>query len=410
MNDRRASRVGLLLRRLRKFAAFFSYFRQARKCWCWPKKSEVLIFDACGAELLRDYLRDWSVEVLPVRGESINVPVMLASLFVGGNRSEAYFDVYIRRVRPLLIVTFIDNTPAFYRLASRHPGVKTMFIQNGWRGYHADVFEQLDASERNVGSLAVDYMLCFGHAVGRHYQRYIAGTAVAIGALRNNRQLRSAAREAGSIAFVSQWRSEGIQCAGRVYSQEEFMGAIDRCIVSFVADYARAHGKRLSIIPRTPADSDQRREEAQYFEAMLGEPCRFLEYDKPGSSYQALDAAEVVVGVDSTLVYEAIARGTRTAVFSIRGALMGVQGFGYGWPAACEPDGPFWTNTPAPERFAAVLDYLFGISDDDWRKELQGLAFEELMVFDPGNALLRQTLAQALAPRGSNRTVEVARK
>jgi len=399
-----------LLRHLHKFATFLSYFRRAKKLWPWPRKSDVLIFDACGEDLLREYLRDWSVEVLPVRGESINVPVMLASLFVGGNRSEAYFDVYIRRVRPLLIVTFIDNTPAFYRLASRHPGVKTMFIQNGWRGYHADVFERLDAPAGSTGALAVDYMLCFGSAVGRHYQRYIAGTAVAIGALRNNRQARSAVRDAGCIAFVSQWRSEGLQLAGRMYSQEELIGAADRCIVDFLADYARVRGKRVSIIPRTPAGSAERKEEAQHFATMLGGLCRFLEYDTPGSSYQALDAAEVVVGVDSTLVYEAIARGARTAVFSIRGALMGVQGFDYGWPAACAPDGPFWTNTPAPERFAAVLDYLFAISDEDWRKELQGVAFEELMVFDPGNALFKQTLAQALAPRASNRTVEVAKK
>ncbi len=399
-----------MLYRLRKLAAFFSYFRYARKRWLWPQRSEVMIFDACGEELLRDYLRDCSIEVLPVRGESINVPVMLASLFVGGNRSEAYFDVYIRRVRPRLIVTFIDNTLAFYRLSSRHAGVKTMFIQNGWRGYHADVFEQLDALGEDTGALAVDYMLCFGPAIGRLYQRYIKGDVVAIGALRNNRHLRSAAREAGCLAYVSQWRGEGLQLAGQMYSQEELIGSVDRCIVGFLADYARANGKRVSIIPRTPEGSAERQEEAQYFATILGDPWSVLEYRTPGSSYMALDAAEVVVGVDSTLVYEAIARGTRTAIFSIRGAMMGVQGFGYGWPATCPPDGPFWTNTPAHERFAAVLNYLFAISDDDWRKELHSVAFEELMVFDPCNALLKQTLAQALAPRASNQTLEVAKK
>ena len=345
---------------------------------------------------MRDYLTDWSVEVLPVRGESINIPVMLVSLFVGGNRSDAYFDVYIRKVRPKLIVTFIDNTPAFYRLAPRHPGVKTMFIQNGWRGYHVDVFEQLDAQTGDHRELAVDYMLCFGSAIGRHYQRYIKGNVVAIGALRNNQYLPGIARDVGRIAFVSQWRSEGLQVAGRTYSQEELIAAVDRYIVSFLAEYARAHGKRVSIIPRTPADSEARQDETRYFAAMLGGGCDFLEYDSANSSYRAIDVAEVVVGVDSTLVYEAIARGTRTAVFSIRGALMGVRGFDYGWPATNQPEGPFWTNTPSHDRFAAVLDYLFAISDNDWREELSRISFEDLMTFDPGNLILKQMLAKAL--------------
>ena len=394
---------------LRKFISFFFYFWHSRKCWRWPRRSDVLIFDDCGSELLLDYLRDWSVEVLPVRGESINLPVMLLSLFNGGSRSEAYFDVFVRIVKPKLIVTFIDNTPAFYRLASRHQHVKTMFIQNGWRGYHADVFEQLEVSVESNDELLVDYMLCFGTAVGRHYQRYISGEVVAIGALRNNLQeRRSDVREAGCLAFVSQWRKGGIQVNNRLFSQEEFTGSVDRCIVRFLADYALAHGKSISIIPRTRADSVERREEGLYFEAMLGKPCRFLEYNTHGSSYLALDVAEVVVGIDSTLVYEAIARGTRTAVFSIRGTLMGLQGFDYGWPSVYAPDGPFWTNTPAPERFTAVLNYLFAISDDEWRKELQCVAFDELMVFDPGNALLKHTLAQALSPRASNRIVDGA--
>lgn len=271
-----------------------------------------------------------------------------------------------------------------------------MFIQNGWRGYYIDVFEQLDAQMGSVDKLAVDYMLCFGQAVGQRYQQYISGKVVAMGALRNNRQLRFSGTVKGTIAFISQWRSEGLPAAGRMYSQEEFMGAIDRCIVSFLGEYAQGHGKRVHIIPRTQTGSPERADEAQYFSAMLGEPCHFLEFGAPGSSYRAVDVAEVVVGVDSTLVYESIARGTKTAVFSIRGTMMGVKGFDFGWPAECPSDGPFWTNTPSPERFGVVLDHLFAMTEDSWREELKRVSFDNLMIFDPSNAILKEVLAQAL--------------
>jgi len=386
-----------LIYHFRKIAQYLSYFWLAKKQWSWPKESEVLIFDACGEELLREHLLEWSVEVLSVRGESINIPVALVSLFASGSKSDAYFDVYIRKVKPKLVLTFIDNTLSFYRLSRRHPSLKTMFVQNGWRGYHVDVFEQLDARPKLAEQLAVDYMLCFGQAVGQHFQRYVSGTVVAMGALRNNRQARDVSVIQGSIIFVSQWHRDGVEIAGRVYSQDEFIGAVDRCLVGFLGQYARRQGKKLHIIPRTPAGSPNREKEARHFSAILGGPCCFLEYDTPDSSYRVIDMAEVVVGVDSTLLYEAAARGVKTAIFSVRGAIMGVKGFDFGWPAQCPPDGAFWTNTPSPERFREVLDYLFSVSDDAWRAKLQDVSFAELMVFDQGNSILKRTLARAIA-------------
>ena len=386
-----------LLHRFGKIARYLSYLWRAKKHWSWPSESEVLIFDACGEELLREHLMNWSVEVLPVRGESINVPVMLVSLFTLGSKPDAYFDSYIRKVRPKLVVTFIDNNLSIYRLSQRNPGLKTMFVQNGWRGFYADVFEQLDVRLKSGEQLAVDYMLCFGHAVGKHYLRYVSGTVVAMGALRNNRQPRDVSVVQGAIGFVSQWHREGIEVAGRRYSQDEFIGVVDRCLVSFLGEYARQQGKQLYIIPRTQAGSPSREEEFRHFSAILGEACCFLEYDILGSSYQAINRVEVVAGIDSTLLYEAAARGVKTAIFSIRGAIMGIKGFDFGWPAQCPSDGAFWTNTPSPERFREVLDYLFSVSDDAWQEELQSVAFEELMIFDQGNSIFKSTLAQVLA-------------
>ena len=385
------------LNRIRKISNFISYFIRAEKRWSWPSKSDVLIFDACGEELLREYLLESSMEVLPVRGEWINIPVVLASLFVPGRKSDAYFDVYIRKVHPKLIITFIDNSLAFCRLSQRHTCIKTMFIQNGWRGYHADIFEQLDMQVNSTHNLSVDYMLCFGSAVGRHYQRYISGLVIPMGSLRNNRQIHLAPKIKNSLAYVSQWLRHGIQMGSRSYSQDEFIGVADRNIVGFLGEYAREKSKHLFIIPRSKFGSPDRADEAEYFASILGEACHFLEYDSSGSSYKAIDAAEVVVGVDSTLLYESIARGTKTAIFSIRGNITNVNGFDFGWPAYRSPVGSFWTNTPSHVKYREVLDFLFGISVKDWRDELNKASFTDLMIMDLGNSILKKIITQVLA-------------
>ena len=114
-----------------KLWRYIKYFTDAKKVWHWPHQSDVLIFDACGQEILLEYLQPWNPEILHVRHESCNVPVLLISIFRRGKRVEAYIDCYIEKVRAKLVVTFIDNNQIFYTISQRHPSVRTMFIQNG---------------------------------------------------------------------------------------------------------------------------------------------------------------------------------------------------------------------------------------------------------------------------------------
>ncbi|MDC3408814.1 hypothetical protein OAY00_03540 [Burkholderiales bacterium] len=380
---------------IQKLIGYFCFVWNAEKRWLWPIEADVLIFDASGEELLRENLSGRSIETLPIRGESINIPVMLSSVFTGSRVSEAYFDAYIRRVKPKLIITFIDNTLAFYRLSLRHPKVKTMFIQNGLRAYHVDVFEQLDALEQTDNGLAVDYMMCFGNAIGQHYLQYLSGSVVVMGGLRNNRKERSALVLQDSIAYVSQWNPNGIEVAGNTYTSDEFFGNVDREIIGFLNEYSLKHNKRLYVIPRTRGDSHDRPGEAIYFSSLLGEPCSFLEYDVPDSSYKAIDAVDVLVGADSTLLYEAAARGKKTAFFSIRGTVMGIEGFDFGWPAKIPSDGPFWTNRISKSTYTDILDYLFTMDDEDGRRDREVL--RDFMVFDHGNSILKRTLTEVLS-------------
>lgn len=372
--------IGSVYRNMRRFIS-------AKKRWDWPRHSEVLIFDACNHAPLLPLIGHLRPVILSIRWEEINIPILLASLFRRGKPADAYIDAFIEAVDPKIIITFIDNTPAFYRLKSRHPHRITIFVQNGWRTYEADVFEHLDTMGSGE-SLSVDYMVCFNDSVAALYQRYINGNSVVIGSLKNNTYSSRYSFEPGTIAYISQWVEEGFHLGERFYSQEEFGGQVDRLILPVLQEQTQRRAAPLYIIPRTAPDSPKRQLEEVHFKSMLGGSCRFLEYPEPGSSYQAIDSVEVVVGVDSTLVYESLARGNKTAVFAIRAHMLGVQSYRFGWPMDCPNEGAFWTNVPDCGRFKTILDSLFSLSKPEWKKAFEESKMQELMAYDPDNKKL----------------------
>ena len=120
-----------------KIKLFYSLFIKPPKTWQYPKKSEVLIYDASGAEILTPYLAKYFVTTMAVRGESINVPClfrgMLKPRFWTGKPGTAYTEAYIQVVLPKVVITLIDNNANFYEISKSFPNIKTIFIQNGMR-------------------------------------------------------------------------------------------------------------------------------------------------------------------------------------------------------------------------------------------------------------------------------------
>lgn len=383
---------------MKRFWRFFGYFLRAQKCWRWPRRSAVLIYDAAGQDVLLEYLQPWKPEVLQVRGEQINMRVLLASLFKRGKKSDAYVDCFIERVRPRLIVTFVDNNPGFYLLARRHQDIKTLFVQNGVRGYYDDVFESLDRTRPSEDCRNVNYMMTFGSRIGTEYARYIQGTVVPIGSLKNNLVPKSHIQKAGAIAFVSQYRNyKGLVMGGKWYSRQEFFEQADQLVLGFLVNYAKKHRKELFIVPCVGHHKDNALDmEKAYYNQLLGQTCVFSEWRWHGSGYDSTDTAEVVVSIDSTLGYESASRGNKTAIFSIRTQLLGVTGLNYGWPGTYPDEGPFWTNCPDPAVFERILDHLFAIQEEQWRVELEQQGFSDIIAYDPDNSILKSILRKEL--------------
>jgi len=277
-----------------------------------------------------------------------------------------------------------------------------MFIQNGTRSYFGDIFELLGQTSREACSLmTVDYMMTHGSNVGREFARYIKGKVIPIGSCKNNRLQATNTRLNDVVALISQWNESGLFMNGIFYSHDSFFRQTDKPIVEFLVNYTNKKNKRFMIIPRNSEGSLGRKPEEAYFRELVGNDIEFLEPVGVYGSYKALDIAGVTVGVDSTLIYEAIARGSKAAIFSTRSSVVGLGSFTYGWPNESLDKGPFWTNHSDPKTFERIMDYLFQIDYQEWNAELSRYCFDKVMSYDPGNSILRETLAKELGPRQS---------
>jgi surface carbohydrate biosynthesis protein len=374
--------------------SIFYYVLYARWQIRLPRQSQILIFDGTNSDLLLPLLRPWNPEVLYLRGEVLNLYCLARSVCRWGMLRDAYIDSYVEAVRPELVITLFDNDMRFYALSTRHPTIKTLFIQNGWRSYYADIFERLDQISIEQRKLFhVDYMLVFNRRIGDEYARYISGKIVTVGSIKNNVIRRSNMCRPEVLAFISQYNEGGIVLDGRSISHNDFFKKPDAIVLGALLTYARANEKHLVIIPRYQHNQrpERKREEA-YYREMIDGTVEFLETNAENPSYAGVDMVGVSVAIDTTLGYESLARGNRTAIFSVRGKICGLKGYSFGWPLNVPETGFFWTNRADVIIFTQILDRLYSVTNEAWKAELSAFGVDNLMCTDPGNSILKHLL------------------
>jgi len=379
----------------------FAYLWHSKKIWRKPGKAKVLIFDRCGSEVLLTYIDPKSVEILDLRGESLNLYVLFKCLINLKFSSTNYNLQYLTCVKPSVVLTFIDNNSSFYLLKHHQKDLTTVFVQNGRRGESMDIFGLLKKQTHFRNKYKVDYMLIFGDAIGRKYAKYIDGNTLPIGSFKNNLYQTKTQRPSESVLFLSQYCPPPSQESRPMFIQDnqpiswkQFYSA-EVFLLPLLQQYCLQNELELKICMYS---SDQTKEEGNYFRSLLGnETLELIERSNLYSSYENVDASGVVVFVDSTLGYEALARGKKTAAFTLRGKSLGSVACNFGWPADLPDNGPFWTNHADEREFERVMDYIITVSDDEWEQTRQRYV-PELMEYDPGNTRFLKLMREIGVP------------
>jgi len=378
---------------------FHALFVRPKKIWRHPQKCEVLIYDAVGSKTLVDLIGKHSSVVVPTRGESVNIPCLIKamtkkSFWSRGQTINTYISMFAIRCEVRLVITFIDNNFRFYSLWKLLPGIQTMMIQNGTR----DEVNDLKFGLNKTPEYRVNYALSHGFAQSWYYKQFITGRAEAIGSIKNNFVDKIVCDPDRTIVFVSQFRVRALDnkflITNRnetVYWDEYFTA--EKIIFKFLLGWCKQNNYKLAVCG---CQSSNKVEEHQFFSSICSESESFsyLARQTETGSYRYTDAAEIVVTIDSTLGFESLGRGNKTAFFYNRNVTVTVSQL-FGWPAVLPESGPFWTNSRSEAEFERVMNSVASATDVEFAK-MREPYMDDLMVWDPGNSKAKALIESIL--------------
>jgi len=359
-----------------------------------PKQRDVLLFFKTGAEVISPYFKPNEFQVLDLRESEVNIAIAIRCLLTGNLSAENYARQFIKVAKPKLILTFIDNFPQYYLLKNKFPKIQIWLIQNGIRSERNDLFDLLKSVSDGENN-HVDKMFVFGTAIGRKYLEFISGEIVIHGSFKNNLVPMSPSKN-DSVAYVSTFRpSQHLNTVLRESSSEmpvTYGQIISRRekVILWLAEYCIEKQLQLKIVGK---DENPKREESYYRSLLQNCKFEFVAREMISSSYEAIDSSEIVVFTSSTLGYESLARGKRTAALMLDARIIGSEALRFGWPAELQDDGPFWTHQLNEARLREIMDFLREVDDAEWDK-IRTQTIKDVIVFDPDNSKFRESVDQ----------------
>ena len=362
-----------------------------------PKQRDVLLFFKTGAEVISPYFKPNEFQVLDLRESEVNLWVAFKCLINRDLSARNYARQFIKKVQPKLVLTFIDNYPPFYALKQDFPEIKTFLIQNGYRSDRGDLFGLL-ATEYSKQQNIVDQLFVFGEAVGSKYRQHISGNVNVHGSFKNNSVLLTQAPE-NSVAYISTYRPRVSRSFVVPESSPELPITYGEVIarretaILWLANYCAEKNRLLKIIGK----DENVAAEQDYYKGLLREfEFEFVGKKSSETSYEAIDKSEIVVFTSSTLGYESLARGKKTAAIMLDAQLIKADALKFGWPAGLADEGKFWTHQLSQQRIHEIRDYHSNTTNAEWT-ETRLEAIKDVIEFDPGNSKFVSVIDSILA-------------
>lgn len=359
--------------------------------WYKPRHVKVMIYGEYNSDLISKYLGNVSYSILSSR--KINVFIALKNLLTFKPSIFNYYVLYLKAAKVELVITSIDNDLMFFGFKQAVPEIKTILLQYAWHGELADVFGKLKR-EPPKKKYRIDHMFFFNKNIANKYLEYIEGQVFTIGSFKNNitDKLFSQIHD-NVVCFISQYRPEQVfhpvffYEGEKAYFRDDFYQT-ETALLPLLSKYCQQKKIRLQI-----SGHSNSLKEYHFFGNLIGNyDWDFIPRFESFDSYKTLNRANVVIGVDSALAYEAFGRGKRTGFFSFRSKSLSDQSYTFGWPGNFDHNGPMWTDTINEIEVQRVMDFLLTATQDEWDKVFRKYQ-TEIMDFDMNNSRLIKLLA-----------------
>ena len=407
---------------MKKIYKLISFILNCKLFFKKPKPVEILIYDKAFSEEIRVYLKDYTVDVLHIRGEAINLFILMRLIFKFPlkNLLHEYVKIYIQEVKPKIVITMTDNNINFYRLKKeiKEINFRTIAIQNGHRNLDSpDIINYY--KDFNKSKLVADYILCFFSELEKIYKQIIQCKSIAIGSFLNNinfeKKKYSDGKNIKNFFWISQYRhrklsqnifdenflSENQRNNFKNKSVDEHMD-LERKILPIMYRFCKEKNLKFNIISsyKKTDNPEILIGEEIFYKNIINDPDWQMNENKKKNRTDVykilLEEADIVAHNDSTLGYESLARGIKTISFiSTKKSFYSNNFAQFSWPSKFNEKGPIWTNTDEENEILRLLNFIYSVSNEDWNNYIHTVK-DKIMQTDKDNKIFSNLIEKLI--------------
>lgn len=259
-----------------------------------------------------------------------------------------YQILFIKKFDSKAVITFDDNILDFYLLKKSFKNKKFICVQQGVRA-KGEIFDILKKYyKENKERLFIDLFFVFGKGYKKEFEKYIDSKYVPIGSFLNNHYKTTHVKKNKrfTILFISQYVHNHIEYSGQMNAKQNQIYNYDRKILNFISDVSKKNNFICKILPRKTGLKAI--SEEKFFKSLLKRKYISWEFIKRNPNikhpFTYIDKADLIIFMDSTLGYEAIARKKKCLAFGLRGNSVKSENYYFGWPLKLKKEGLFWSN------------------------------------------------------------------
>lgn len=316
-----------------------------------PLRKEIIIFDGDLSYLFTRYLKKKNFDIIYhrfaqriCRDCEINMFVLFKTILLLKFSVKDYIDIYIKLSQPKILITLNDNNLFFYKIRNRN--FTKIAIQSSYRSTQKDIFSD---TKRLIGNeYYCDYFLVYNYHIGKLFKRYFKGEPIQIGSFRSNFfKTKKKTKKKIDILYISSFKGETddeffikekkITWASIRKKEYELIESIKKYIQNY-------KGTKFTVLGCKSKTANL--EKNKWDKIMGGVAYKFIPQKLNRKTYNIVDSAKIVISIDSSLGYEALARKNIVCFFSLRPNKYPTNSSNFGWPERkIRSKGIFWTNS-----------------------------------------------------------------
>ena len=337
-----------------------------------PKSKNFLIFDSLKLNYLKFYIGE-SINVINFRDKEFSFFAFIyASVFFFRSEFKVeYINFFLNFTKKKTIISFNYNRLILYKIKKYYPSVKIIVIQNGVTNQ-----KFIDKLKNNRANLSCDYFLCMSKIEKKKIKKHINSKFIVIGSFLNNFYNKFKPIEKQEILLISQFRDK-ISNVDLQASYSNTLKFLIPCLIKFFKK------KKLKVISILGTSSNYNKEK-QYYKNFFKEN-KFNFYKKNKFlGYERVNHASMVIGIDSTLLYEAFSRNKKIGIFNLSGNIKKFREHDtFLWKSYLKGEGVFWTRSKNQKRIYEILNFLNKSTQSEWLKKKS--KYKDLLALDNNN-------------------------